>query len=162
MLFVSHATMAAVREVCSRVIVLDAGEAVFSGDVDEGLCRAHLRLMALEAATALPGAESRLAPDDDPAIRAHRVAMGASWDTLGPWAADFLRRQGLERDQFFLDLGCGSLPVALHVLPLMAPARYWGVDDDHGPVRRRRARSSCGGPACSPSAATSSSTRTTT
>jgi len=129
-LFVSH-SMTAVRQACTRVVVLDAGEAVFAGDVDEGLA-AYVRLMALEARTALPGAESRMAPDDDPAMRAHRVAMGATWDTLGPWAADFLRRQGLQADQLFLDLGCGSLPVALHVLPLMAPARYWGVDADLG------------------------------
>jgi SAM-dependent methyltransferase len=86
--------------------------------------------MALEAATALPGALSRLAPDEDPATRPHRLAMGGQWDAIGPWAADFLRRQGLESQHFFLDLGCGSLPVALHVLPLMAPTRYWGVDGD--------------------------------
>lgn len=126
-LFVSHAT-AAVREVCSRVIAFDAGALRFDGDVDEGLTY-YAKLMAAELAM-LPGAESRGVQTDDPAIRSHRLAMRSAWESLGPWALDFLRRQGLTADQFFLDVGCGSLPVALHVLPFMQPTRYWGIEID--------------------------------
>jgi ABC-type polysaccharide/polyol phosphate transport system ATPase subunit/SAM-dependent methyltransferase len=126
-LFVSHAT-AAVREVCSRVVAFDAGALRFDGDVDEGLTY-YAKLMAADLAM-LPGAQSRGAPTDDPTIRPHRLAMRTNWEALGPWAIDFLRRQGLTADQFFLDVGCGSLPVALHVLPFMQPTRYWGIDID--------------------------------
>jgi ABC-type polysaccharide/polyol phosphate transport system ATPase subunit len=125
-MFVSHAT-AAVRAVCSRVVVLDAGRVVFDGGVDEGL-DVHARLMAQEHAAALPGARAR--QDAEAVAARHREAMGMSWEALGPWAVTFLRSQGLERDHFFLDVGCGSLPVALHLLPLLDQARYWGVDTD--------------------------------
>lgn len=127
LLFVSHST-AAVREVCNRVVVFEAGQVVFDGDMDEGLT-CYAQLMAADTSSVLPGAESRPRPMA-PAERPHRLAMRAPWDALGPWAAAFLARQGLVPANFFLDVGCGSLPVALHVLPGMAPGHYWGLDTD--------------------------------
>jgi SAM-dependent methyltransferase len=127
-LFVSHAT-AAVREICTRVIVLEAGHLVFDGGVDEGLTH-YARLMASGHAAVLPGAASRAGVHDAATPRLHRRAMSAHWEALGPWAVGLLRAEGLDATRSLLDLGCGSLPVALHVLPLMAPGRYWGIDTD--------------------------------
>jgi ABC-type polysaccharide/polyol phosphate transport system ATPase subunit len=125
-LFVSHAT-AAIREICSRVIVLEAGQAVFDGDVDEGLTH-YARLMASGTVSALPGAASR--GGAGAASRWHRRAVSPHWDAIGPWAGALLQREGLEPHHFLLDVGCGSLPVALHVMPGMAPGRYWGIESD--------------------------------
>ncbi len=126
-LFVSHST-AAVREVCTRAVVLEAGRLVFDGTVDDGLTY-YGRLMASETQTVLPGAASRGAVEP-PERRPHRLAMKTAWEAIGPWAAAFLKRQGLGQDQFVLDLGCGSLPVARELLPVLPTSRYWGVDFD--------------------------------
>jgi ABC-type polysaccharide/polyol phosphate transport system ATPase subunit len=63
-LFVSHAP-AAVREVCTRAVVLQAGRVRFDGSVKDGLAH-YAELVALEHSTALPGGASRQAPGTDP------------------------------------------------------------------------------------------------
>ena len=127
-LFVSHADGGGARRL-QRVVVLEAGRARVRRRRRRGPRRAHAPDGARSGATALPGAPSRPAPDERPDDRPHRAGHGRrTGRELGPWAADFLRRQGLEPSTIFLDLGCGSLPVALHVLPFMAPSHYWGID----------------------------------
>ena len=122
-LFVSHAP-AAVRAVCDRAILLDRGLVVFDGAVAEGL-DAYERVTSHQGAS-VAGAAGRRAAADNAAW--HRVAMGSDWDTLGPWASEWLRGQGLRPEHFVLDVGCGSLPVAAELLPFMQPGHYWGFD----------------------------------
>ena len=127
-LFVSHSP-SAVREVCTRVAVLQAGRLVADGSVDDGLA-CYADLVADARAAALPGAAGRPAPEQDPEDRAARRAMGGAWTELGPWALDLLRNAGLRRESAFLDVGCGSMPVAVSVLPELDQSRYWGYEFD--------------------------------
>jgi len=112
LLFVSHAP-SAVRALCDRVCVLDRGELAFDGATDDGL-NFYERLVA-----------SGLTP------RAwHRLRHGLGWAARGEWAADLLRREGLQPEQFVLDLGCGSLGLGRLLLPYLAQSRYWGFEQD--------------------------------
>ncbi len=123
LLFVSHAPEA-IRRICDRAVVLDAGRVVFDGSVDDGLQR-YTELLA-EPRAPLPGAAER-----DAAAEWHRTAMGPHWADLGAWADEVLTAEGLRPEAFLLDAGCGSLPVAQRLLPRMAPGHYWGLDTDH-------------------------------
>ena len=122
-MFVSHAT-AAVRAVCSRVVVLDAGRIVFDGGVEEGL-DVHGRLMAQGHAAALPGARAR--QDAEAMAARHREAMGTSWEALGPWAVTFLRSQGLEHH--FFSISAAVAASGAHLLRCSASALL-GADTD--------------------------------
>jgi ABC-type polysaccharide/polyol phosphate transport system ATPase subunit len=122
-LFVSHSP-AAVRAVCDRAVLLDKGLVVCEGTVDEGL--AEYERVTSRAQTPVAGGESRRAAADNAVW--HRAAMGGDWDALGQWALVWLRAHGLRSDQFVLDVGCGSLPLAVELLPFMQPGHYWGFD----------------------------------
>jgi len=123
LLFVSHAPDA-VRQICDRAVVLDSGAVLFDGPVEEGL--ATYTALAAQHGDALPGATARgTATGTEPWYQA---VIGGHWEAVGDWAFDFLRAEGLTPDQFFLDVGCGSLPVARRLLPYMQPSRYWGHD----------------------------------
>ena len=126
-LFVSHST-AAVTQVCSRAAVLEAGALSFDGPIDEGLAH-YQRLVEMDARSILPGAASRPGPDQDPDTWPHRLAMG-QWSQLGPWARQFLKDAGMTRQDFVLDVGCGSLPVGVSLLPELDQSRYWGYEFD--------------------------------
>ncbi len=123
--FVSHAP-AAVRAVCERACVLDCGGLAFDGSVDDGL-REYDRLMRHHGAS-LPGAEDRAAPSGRG--QWHRAAIGDHWEAIGEWGLEFLKREGLKPRQFVLDVGCGSLPLGIRLLPFMERAHYWGLDFD--------------------------------
>ena len=56
-LFVSH-TMAAIQQLCNRVIVLDRGRVAFDGATDEGI-QLYMRLTAGNRATEMAGREDR-------------------------------------------------------------------------------------------------------
>ncbi len=120
-LFVSHSG-AAVQAICRRVCVLDAGELKYDGDVDGGLTE-YRRLNAQSPHQALGAsrhqAETAAAPPQAPTGR---------WAEHGGWVFDFLRRQGLAPSQYVLEMGCGSLASAMHLLPFMEQSHYWGFD----------------------------------
>ena len=106
MIFVSHSS-AAVQAVCRRVAVLDHGGLVDDGGVDDGLTE-YRRLTALSPHEALgpqhgdtAGDDAAPAPDEpaNPDLAWHRLATGGRWEEEGAWVFDFLRRQGLRRDQ---------------------------------------------------------------
>lgn len=125
-LFVSHSP-AAIKGVCDRAILLDRGLVAFDGQVDEGL-REYERVTSHQS-TVVAGAQGRELAASNAVW--HRIAMGPEWDTLGPWAATLLDQQGLRPESFVLDVGCGSLPLAVELLPRMQPGRYWGFDVNH-------------------------------
>ena len=126
-MFVSHGP-GAVRDICNRAAVLDAGQVVFDGDVDAALTH-YSNLVAADPIGALPGADARPGPGEYGTTAAHRAAM-SHWEELGPWALDFLRRAGLTRESVVLDMGCGSLPVTIALLPALDLSRYWGYEFD--------------------------------
>jgi ABC-type polysaccharide/polyol phosphate transport system ATPase subunit/SAM-dependent methyltransferase len=123
LLFVSHSPPA-IRAICQRVCVLDQGELMFDGDVDGGMAF-YDRLLAR-----LPGSDLSAAHQDDEALdRApHRVEMGGAWREAGAWQFDFLRRHGLERRHHVLDVGCGSLNLAVQLLPFLDSGHYVGLE----------------------------------
>jgi ABC-2 type transport system ATP-binding protein/lipopolysaccharide transport system ATP-binding protein len=143
--FVSHAPEA-VRAICRRVSVLDAGRLVFDGDVDAGLS-AYERVMRSGAgqpagrgdAGGDAGAGSGRTPpvltafdlsDEELDLVWHRTAAGGSWRESGQWQLEFLERHGLEPHHFVLDVGMGSLSGARVMLPFMHEHRYWGFEID--------------------------------
>jgi ABC-type polysaccharide/polyol phosphate transport system ATPase subunit/SAM-dependent methyltransferase len=123
-IFVSHSS-AAVQAICRRVCVLEAGELKYDGDVDAGLVE-YRRLNSQSPHQAL-GAASHASQDDHPKTPT-RPAGGPSTGDQGAWVFDFLRRQGLQPSNYVLDVGCGSLAAAIHLLPYMEQSHYWGFD----------------------------------
>jgi ABC-type polysaccharide/polyol phosphate transport system ATPase subunit len=130
-LFVSHSS-AAVQAICHRACLLDRGHLLYDGPVDAALTE-YRRLTAAtsgEAVRAEPGAPTRARLEEDLDLSWHRLAAGGQWREEGAWVFDFLRRQGLRPEQMLLDVGCGSLSAAIHLLPYMLPSHYWGFEKD--------------------------------
>jgi len=134
-LFVSHSATA-VQAICERACLLEAGRLVLDGSVDTVL-EQYAGLVDEREDAALPGAESRPAPEAEPVPgdqdldeRPHRKLMGGAWSELGAWAVDFLFERGLKPDEHVLDLGCGSLPVTIALLPRMVHGAYWGCESN--------------------------------
>ncbi|HQX82474.1 MAG TPA: ABC transporter ATP-binding protein [Vicinamibacterales bacterium] len=137
-LFVSHSAPA-VQAICERACLLEAGRLVFDGSVDDALGQ-YAELIEDREDAALPGSEARAAPPEEVVVeepedlddRPHRKLMGGAWSELGAWALDFLMTRGLQPHEHVLDLGCGSLPVTIAMLPAMAPGAYWGFEPNRG------------------------------
>ena len=141
LVFVSHSS-AAVQAVCERVCLLDHGRLLYDGTVDAGLTEyRRLDLLApLDAAgttadertLATPAGDSgsRIERGEiqDPDLAWHRLAMGGKWSEEGAWVFDFLKRHGLRPEMYMLDVGCGSLAAASHLLRFMEPRHYWGFE----------------------------------
>ena len=121
-LFVSHSG-AAVQAICRRVCVLDAGELRYDGDVDGGLAE-YRRLNAQSPHQALGASRHQGAKAAAPPA----PAATGPWAEHGAWIFDFLRRQGLQPSNYVLDMGCGSLSAAVHLLPYMEQSHYWGFE----------------------------------
>jgi ABC-type polysaccharide/polyol phosphate transport system ATPase subunit len=122
-LFVSHSTPA-IRSICERVCVVDRGRLHFDGGVARGL-QEYERLVSGQPVA------SELAPSgtsDSHEGGWHRVVPGGHWKEGGDWAFDLLQRQGLQRGDPVLDMGCGALATGRHLLPFLEPGRYWGFD----------------------------------
>ncbi len=134
-LFVSHSAPA-VQAICERACLLEAGRLVFDGSVDDALGQ-YAELISDREDAALPGGEARAAlhaegieAHEDLDDRPHRKLMGGAWSELGAWATDFLFERGLKPGEHVLDLGCGSLPVTIAMLPKMAHGAYWGFESN--------------------------------
>ena len=129
-IFVSHSSMA-VQAICRRVCLLERGELLFDGPVDAGLTE-YRRVTAASPYDAIGPKDAPDSGDADDEGAAelmwHRLAAGGFWDEQGRWIFDFLRRQGLRRDQFLLEVGCGSLSAARLLLPFMERSHYWGFE----------------------------------
>jgi ABC-type polysaccharide/polyol phosphate transport system ATPase subunit/SAM-dependent methyltransferase len=136
--FVSHSP-AAVRAICRRVCVLEEGELNFDGPLEQGLAF-YEALIARRAASSAAGPvrKSGAPPvthaseisDEHLDLAAHRLASGGHWTTMGQWVFDFLRSEGLRPSHYVLDVGCGSLTAAVHLVPFLEPDHYWGIEQD--------------------------------
>ena len=145
-IFVSHAAPA-VQAICRRVCVLEEGELGFDGGVDEGL--AYYDALLARRAGHTDIAEAVPPPDtaesspveahtEEPAgaevadihMAPHRLAAGGHWESNGLWQFDLLRKDGLRPSHYVLDVACGSLSAAVHLLPFLDAHHYWGIDRD--------------------------------
>ena len=113
--------------------MLEQGELVFDGDL--GLRAGVLRPGpgaegggpgACGLGGARPGRAA--AGDTDPDRAPHRLASGGHWAETGRWQFDLLRREGLAPRHYVLDVGCGSLAAAVHLLPFLDEHHYWGLE----------------------------------
>jgi len=131
-MFVSHAA-SAVRAICHRVCVLEHGGLTFDGDLEGGLAF-YERSLSRPAQTADGAMHAAPVPSGTPADEAamdrapHRLVSGGRWRETGLWQYEFLRRQGLRPADHVLDVGCGSLAAAIHLLPFMEIGHYYGIE----------------------------------
>jgi SAM-dependent methyltransferase len=58
----------------------------------------------------------------------HRRYVGGNWETAGRLQFHFLRQEGLQSDNFLLDIGCGSLRAGRYFIDFLEHGRYCGVD----------------------------------
>ena len=130
--FVSHAP-SSVRAICRRVCVLEEGELAFDGDVTGGLAF-YEGLLAQRAARksgfTRPIAEPSEVGDADLDNAAHRLASGGHWSETGLWQFEFLLNRRLDRSHHVLDVGCGSLAAAVHLMRFLDDGHYWGLEGD--------------------------------
>jgi len=132
-IFVSHAP-SSIRSICRRVCVLEEGALAFDGDVEEGLAF-YDNLLAVRAAHEHKFRSAAVDPleiDEAELERApHRTVPGGHWREKGDWQFAFLRAQGLEPHHHVLDVGCGSLAAAIHLVPFVEHGHYWGVERNY-------------------------------
>jgi SAM-dependent methyltransferase len=131
-IFVSHSPLS-IRSLCRRVCVLEQGEMVFDGGLEEGLAFYEGVLGGLAGRgdhpiPAVVPAAVAAAEDADGEGASHRLASGGHWSETGIWQIEFLRQQGLEPGHYVLDVGCGSLAAAVHLLPFLEENHYWGLE----------------------------------
>lgn len=62
----------------------------------------------------------------------YRRAVGVEWEETGKALFRFLKEHGLKPDHYFLDVGCGSLRVGVHLVGYLEAGHYYGVDKDGG------------------------------
>ncbi len=60
----------------------------------------------------------------------HRLQVGGLWNEIGRFQFDFLISCGLKKDDFFLDVGCGSLRGGVHFIQYLKNGHYFGIDKD--------------------------------
>jgi SAM-dependent methyltransferase len=60
----------------------------------------------------------------------HRQAVGGLWEEVGRLQFEYLVAQGLQPNDFLLDIGCGSLRGGVHFVRYLDTGHYWGVDID--------------------------------
>lgn len=58
----------------------------------------------------------------------HRLEIGGFWDEVGQLQFDFLRGEGLQPNDYLLDVGCGSLRGGVHFIRYLEPGHYVGID----------------------------------
>jgi len=67
--------------------------------------------------------DMRVAESPEGAIGSH-----LEWEIHGDWQRDFLISQGLSKDDWILEIGCGTGRLARKLVPWSHSGTYWGVD----------------------------------
>ena len=133
-IFVSHGP-AAVRAICRRACLLDAGELLYDGEIEGGLAH-YDRILNVSRLAASVTTGFRARPvhaalgEAELDVAWHRMAVGGRWAASGEWGVTLLRANGLQPGDYVLDVGAGSLAHAIHLLPYMDPRHYWGYEPD--------------------------------
>jgi SAM-dependent methyltransferase len=58
----------------------------------------------------------------------HRDMVGGMWDEIGKFQFEFIKKEGLQRDMLFLDIGCGCLRGGIHFIDYLNNNNYYGID----------------------------------
>jgi SAM-dependent methyltransferase len=115
------------------VCVLDQGQVAFDGEAKAGIRHYHAMLrhghQRQPDGSHAPAGFGR-ATDEQLDQAWHRQAVGGRWNESGEWQFEFLRRHGLTPSSYVLDMGCGSLAGAKHLLPFLEQSHYWGFEID--------------------------------
>ncbi len=82
----------------------------------------------------------RALTDADIAAGVHRRQVGGGWDVIGQLQFQYLVQQGLDRDSYLLDVGCGAGRGGVHFARYLAPAHYFGVDSNEHLIRAALSR----------------------
>jgi ABC-type polysaccharide/polyol phosphate transport system ATPase subunit len=134
-IFVSHAP-SSIRSICRRVCVLEQGGLAFDGDVEGGLTFYEDLLVrrAEHGGLAMPATDqSAVGETEETELdRApHRTASGGHWRETGLWQFEFLRTHGVEPHHYVLNVGCGSLATAVHLVPFLKQGHFFGVERNY-------------------------------
>ncbi len=70
----------------------------------------------------------------------HRDYIGGMWEQMGKLQFDFVVGRGLQPDNVFLDIACGSLRGGVHFIRYLEPGMYLGIDKEKALIRRGLAR----------------------
>jgi SAM-dependent methyltransferase len=78
------------------------------------------------------GGTPRLIPEGKIGIMmiGHRDYVGGMWEEMGRLQFEFLVSRGLQPDQVFLDIGCGSLRGGVHFIRYLQPGNYLGIEKE--------------------------------
>jgi SAM-dependent methyltransferase len=66
----------------------------------------------------------------------HRDYVGGLWEEIGRHQFDFMVSRGLEPNNVFLDIACGSLRGGVHFIRYLGPGNYLGIDKEKILIRR--------------------------
>lgn len=66
----------------------------------------------------------------------HREYVGGLWDEMGRLQFEFLLKNGLEPQHYFLDIACGSLRAGVHFIPYLEKGHYLGMDKESGLIEK--------------------------
>jgi ABC-type polysaccharide/polyol phosphate transport system ATPase subunit/SAM-dependent methyltransferase len=137
LIFVSHAP-GAIRALCQRVCVLEQGRLTFDGSLEPGLAFYEQQIKQRAEAAAPGGARAETHDRDELALTParHGSTVGADWEETGAWQFEFLRAQGLEPQDYVLDVGCASLAAAVHLLQFLNDGHYLGVESNRALLER--------------------------
>lgn len=71
-------------------------------------------------------------PQGDDGIKqvGHRKYVGGLWDEIGELQFKFLKKEGLQPNNIFLDIACGSLRAGVHLIPYLDKGNYLGIDKE--------------------------------
>lgn len=69
----------------------------------------------------------------------YRAEVGGDWDEIGKLQFEYLVKQGLKKDHYLLDVGCGSLRGGIHFARYLERGHYYGIDIDRDLLEAGRA-----------------------
>ena len=93
-----------------------------------------MRRTLVNVINAVPGGDRlldqyrRLRLSVRPDAKAHRGYVGGMWEEIGKVQIDFMVGQGLQPDDVFVDVACGSLRAGRHFISYLNPNNYLGLD----------------------------------
>jgi hypothetical protein len=66
----------------------------------------------------------------------HRFYVGGKWEEIGKLQFDYMRSQGLQPEDVFLDVACGALRGGLHFIPYLKKGNYLAIEKEESLVHQ--------------------------